>query len=212
MSDYDTLEISRQASPADIKAAYRRLATVHHPDRNPGDSDAPRRFRAIQNAHERLSNPERKRQYDLYLENEKSLLEEQARRAGEGQARRAGEGQARRASGSSTTNAKAQPTNARRTTTRWRKALLSLGAGFLALILLGYVGLVLLIVGWLMVSAIRRGRGDAIAFLVVGVVGLGLFSLLWHWWVTADCQSLADGCAYHGSHPWPWAGWVTSSQ
>jgi len=61
MSDhYKTLGVDRNASPDDIKKAYRRLAGQHHPDKG-GDTA---KFQQIQQAYETLSDPEKKNQYD----------------------------------------------------------------------------------------------------------------------------------------------------
>jgi molecular chaperone DnaJ len=63
---YGTLGVSRDASPEDIKRAYRRLAREHHPDRNPDDSAAEERFKEITRAYEVLSDPDKRQRYDLY--------------------------------------------------------------------------------------------------------------------------------------------------
>jgi len=61
MSDhYKTLGVDKNASPDDIKKAYRRLAGQHHPDKG-GDTA---KFQQIQQAYETLSDPEKKQQYD----------------------------------------------------------------------------------------------------------------------------------------------------
>ena len=49
---YEALGVARNASEADIKKAYRRLAMKHHPDRNPGDKAAEAKFKEIQQAYE----------------------------------------------------------------------------------------------------------------------------------------------------------------
>lgn len=64
MDLYIVLGIERQATPADIKRAYRRLARRYHPDINPGDGEAERRFHQILEAYETLIDPDRRRRYD----------------------------------------------------------------------------------------------------------------------------------------------------
>ena len=63
---YEALGISKDASPDDIRKAYRKLARKYHPDVNPGDKDAEDRFKEISFAHEILSNEEKKKLYDQY--------------------------------------------------------------------------------------------------------------------------------------------------
>lgn len=58
------LGVPRTASDADIKKAYRRLARKHHPDVNPGDSAAQKKFQEIAGAYEVLKDPERRSRYD----------------------------------------------------------------------------------------------------------------------------------------------------
>jgi hypothetical protein len=58
------LGISREATLRQVKAAYRKLAKLHHPDANPGDAEAAARFRAITEAYETLSDPKRRAAYD----------------------------------------------------------------------------------------------------------------------------------------------------
>jgi len=62
---YQTLGVSRTATPADIKKAYRRLARELHPDRNPGDKTAEKRFKDVNEAHEVLADPKKRQQYDM---------------------------------------------------------------------------------------------------------------------------------------------------
>ena len=54
MDFYTVLGVNRNATPDEIKKVYRRLAMAHHPDRNPGDPDAPKRFIRIQEAYNSL--------------------------------------------------------------------------------------------------------------------------------------------------------------
>jgi molecular chaperone DnaJ len=64
MDLYILLGVQREATPADIKRAYRRLARRFHPDINPGDREADARFRQILDAYETLIDPDRRRRYD----------------------------------------------------------------------------------------------------------------------------------------------------
>ncbi|MCA1688064.1 MAG: molecular chaperone DnaJ, partial [Actinobacteria bacterium] len=63
---YEILGVSRGASEAEIKKAYRRLARDHHPDVNAHDGGAEERFKELTEAYEVLSNPESRRAYDTY--------------------------------------------------------------------------------------------------------------------------------------------------
>jgi molecular chaperone DnaJ len=63
---YEVLELNRSATDAEIKAAFRRLAARHHPDRNPGDSSAQARFSEINAAHQILSDPQKRAAYDRF--------------------------------------------------------------------------------------------------------------------------------------------------
>src|SRR5919202_1160013 len=64
MDFYVLLGLDRDASVADIKRAYRRLARRYHPDINPGDRVAAAQFQQIAEAYETLTDPERRRRYD----------------------------------------------------------------------------------------------------------------------------------------------------
>lgn len=61
---YATLGVGRDASQAEIRKAFRKLARKHHPDVNKGDAQAEQRFKEISEAHEVLSDPEKRRHYD----------------------------------------------------------------------------------------------------------------------------------------------------
>lgn len=63
---YQILGIDKNASDSDIKKAYRKLARQHHPDMNPNDPDAEKKFQAINEANEVLSDPEKRKKYDQY--------------------------------------------------------------------------------------------------------------------------------------------------
>jgi molecular chaperone DnaJ len=64
MDLYLVLGLERDATLADVKRAYRRLARKYHPDINPGDRRAAAQFRQITEAYETLSDPDRRRRYD----------------------------------------------------------------------------------------------------------------------------------------------------
>ena len=69
MSDYyDLLGTSRTASAADLKRAYRNLAKQYHPDRNPGDDEAERKFKEISAAYDILKDEQKRAAYDRYGE------------------------------------------------------------------------------------------------------------------------------------------------
>lgn len=66
---YKTLGVDKNASADDIKKAYRKLARKLHPDLNPNDKEAHRKFQQINEANEVLSDPEKRKKYDQYGEN-----------------------------------------------------------------------------------------------------------------------------------------------
>ena len=61
---YATLGVSKDASDADVKKAYRKLARTHHPDQNPGDEAAEKKFKEISEAYAVLSDPQERQEYD----------------------------------------------------------------------------------------------------------------------------------------------------
>ncbi len=64
---YDNLKVARDASPDEIRAAYRALTRKHHPDRNAGVADAQRVMSVINVAYEVLSDPVRRREHDEWI-------------------------------------------------------------------------------------------------------------------------------------------------
>jgi DnaJ-class molecular chaperone len=61
---YEILGVPRSATQAEVKKAFRKLARAHHPDRNPGDAAAERRFKDVNEANTVLSDPDKRKQYD----------------------------------------------------------------------------------------------------------------------------------------------------
>ena len=75
---YKILGVDKSASPEDVKKAYKKLARKYHPDLNPNDPDAHRKFQEINEANEVLSDPEKRKKYDQYGENWKHADEFEA--------------------------------------------------------------------------------------------------------------------------------------
>lgn len=66
---YQVLGVDKKASQEDIKKAFRKLAVKFHPDKNPGDKEAENKFKLINEANEVLSDPEKRKKYDMLGEN-----------------------------------------------------------------------------------------------------------------------------------------------
>lgn len=65
---YEILGVDKKATPEEIKAAYRKLAMKYHPDRNQGDEAAAEKFKEVNEAHETLSDQQKRAAYDYELE------------------------------------------------------------------------------------------------------------------------------------------------
>ncbi|TDH37876.1 molecular chaperone DnaJ [Pseudohoeflea suaedae] len=63
---YETLGVSRSADEKELKSAFRKLAMKYHPDRNPGDAEAERKFKEIGEAYEFLKDPQKRAAYDRF--------------------------------------------------------------------------------------------------------------------------------------------------
>ena len=65
---YDVLGVPRNATPDQIKSAYRKLAKQYHPDFHPNDAAAAEKFKEINEANETLSDDGKRKQYDFELD------------------------------------------------------------------------------------------------------------------------------------------------
>jgi DnaJ-class molecular chaperone len=63
---YEILGVSKSASDDEIKKAYRKLAVKYHPDKNPGDKEAEEKFKEINEAHDVLSDKQKRARYDQF--------------------------------------------------------------------------------------------------------------------------------------------------
>lgn len=71
-SHYENLKVARDASPEEIRAAYRTLTRQYHPDRNPGNADAERVMSVVNVAYGMLSDPVKRAEHDLWIAEEES--------------------------------------------------------------------------------------------------------------------------------------------
>ena len=90
---YKILEINKTAKESDIKAAYRKLARKYHPDLNPNDDSAKKKFQQINEANEVLSDPEKRKKYDKYGKDWKHSEEFEKQNHQQNQSQRGGGGQ-----------------------------------------------------------------------------------------------------------------------
>jgi len=89
---YEILGVKKTATEEEIKNAYRKLARKHHPDLNPTDKDANKKFQQLNEANEVLSDPIKRKKYDQYGKNwQHSDQYEQARQSGRRNGRQGGE-------------------------------------------------------------------------------------------------------------------------
>jgi curved DNA-binding protein len=84
---YKILELPKTATEAEIKGAYRKLARKYHPDVNPNNKDAEKKFKELNEANEVLSDPEKRKKYDTYGKDWKhaEAFEEAKKRQGSSQ-------------------------------------------------------------------------------------------------------------------------------
>ncbi|MDB5190840.1 MAG: molecular chaperone DnaJ [Segetibacter sp.] len=87
---YKILGIDKNAGPEDIKKAYRKLARKLHPDLNPNDDAAKKKFQEVNEANEVLSDPEKRKKYDKYGKD--WMHAEQFEKAGQGRSQQGGHG------------------------------------------------------------------------------------------------------------------------
>src|SRR6202020_3032837 len=90
---YKILGVSKTATQDEIRSAYRKLARKHHPDLNPNDKEANKKFQQINEANEVLSDPENRKKYDQYgkdWQHADAFEKEQQEAGGQGRRRSSG--------------------------------------------------------------------------------------------------------------------------
>ncbi len=97
---YNILGVNKNATQDEIKKAYRKLARKFHPDLNPNDKEAKKKFQEINEANEVLSDPEKRKKYDQYGQDWKHAEEFEKQRSYQQQASAPGGGQWSTSSGS----------------------------------------------------------------------------------------------------------------
>src|SRR3954447_18621823 len=70
---YATLGVTKTSTPEEIQKAYRKLARKYHPDMNPNDATAKKKFQEVQSAFEVLSDPDKRKRYDQFGDNFESM-------------------------------------------------------------------------------------------------------------------------------------------
>jgi len=63
---YEVLQVSREATDGELKVAFRKLAMLHHPDRNPGDKEAEAKFKEVNEAYDILKDGQKRAAYDRF--------------------------------------------------------------------------------------------------------------------------------------------------
>lgn len=74
---YDNLKVARNAPPEVIRAAYKALCQKYHPDKNPGDPEAARIMKVINASYEVLSDPAKRREHDLWIQEQERIRDQQ---------------------------------------------------------------------------------------------------------------------------------------
>src|ERR1700744_4663084 len=91
---YKVLGVSKNSTQDEIRSAYRKLARKHHPDLNPDDKEANKKFQQINEANEVLSDHEKRKKYDQYGKDwqQAEAFEKAQQSAGQQQGNRGGRG------------------------------------------------------------------------------------------------------------------------